>query len=106
MRSTPGDGAPDVARDKILFDNLTPLYPNERFKLEADAKEYTTRIMDLLCPIGKGQRGLIVSPPRAGKTIILQNIAKSIIVEKEEEAPAEMPTAPVAEEKPKEMSRQ
>jgi transcription termination factor Rho len=70
--------APDVARDKILFDNLTPLYPNERIKLEANAKEYTTRIMDLLCPIGKGQRGLIVSPPRAGKTIILQNIAKSI----------------------------
>jgi transcription termination factor Rho len=70
--------APDVARDKILFDNLTPLYPNERIKLEAQPKEYTTRVMDLLCPIGKGQRGLIVSPPRAGKTIILQNIAKSI----------------------------
>jgi transcription termination factor Rho len=69
---------PEVAKDKILFDNLTPLYPQERFQLEAFPKEYSTRIMDLLCPIGKGQRALIVSPPRAGKTIILQNIAKSI----------------------------
>ncbi len=70
--------APDVSREKILFDNLTPLYPDERIKLEANPKEYSTRIMDLVCPLGKGQRGLIVSPPRAGKTIILQNIAKSI----------------------------
>jgi transcription termination factor Rho len=70
--------APEAARDKILFDNLTPLYPEERLKLEAFPKEYCTRIMDLLCPIGKGQRGLVVSPPRAGKTILLQNIAKSI----------------------------
>ncbi len=69
---------PEVAKDKILFDNLTPLFPEERLKLEAFPKEYSTRIMDLLCPIGKGQRGLIVSPPRAGKTILLQNIAKSI----------------------------
>jgi len=71
--------SPDVAREKILFDNLTPLYPNERLKLEFNNKEYSTRIMDLLCPIGKGQRGLIVSPPRAGKTILLQNIAKAIM---------------------------
>lgn len=70
--------SPEVAREKILFDNLTPLYPDERLKLQANPKDYSTRIMDLLCPIGKGQRGLIVSPPRAGKTILLQNIAKSI----------------------------
>ncbi|MFH1016724.1 MAG: transcription termination factor Rho [Pseudomonadota bacterium] len=69
---------PEAARDKILFDNLTPLYPEERLKLEANPTDYSTRIMDLLCPIGKGQRGLIVSPPRAGKTILLQSIAKSI----------------------------
>ncbi|UQZ91168.1 transcription termination factor Rho [Deltaproteobacteria bacterium Smac51] len=65
-------------RDKILFDNLTPLYPQERIKLETDAKNYSMRIMDMMTPIGKGQRGLIVSPPRTGKTILLQNIANSI----------------------------
>lgn len=70
--------APEVARDKILFDNLTAIHPDEKFNLEANPKEYTTRVMDLICPIGKGQRGLIVSPPRAGKTMILQNVAKSI----------------------------
>jgi transcription termination factor Rho len=69
---------PAKARQKILFDNLTPLYPNEKFNLEHDAKNYSTRIMDLLTPIGKGQRSLIVSPPRAGKTVLLQNIANSI----------------------------
>ena len=69
---------PDVARDKILFDNLTPLYPDERLMLETDSDHYSMRIMDLLCPIGKGQRGLIVSPPKAGKTMILQAIANSI----------------------------
>ncbi|MBN2467999.1 MAG: transcription termination factor Rho [Deltaproteobacteria bacterium] len=72
------------ARDKILFDNLTPLYPQNRIVLETTAKEYSTRIMDLLTPIGKGQRGLIVSPPRAGKTVILQNIAHSIAVNHKE----------------------
>ncbi len=69
---------PEVAREKILFDNLTPLYPHERFHLEYDPKKYSTRIIDLLTPIGKGQRGLIVAPPRAGKTMLLQEIANSI----------------------------
>ncbi len=69
---------PEVARDKILFDNLTPLYPMERIKLETTPDNYSMRIMDLLCPIGKGQRGLIVAAPRTGKTILLQNIANSI----------------------------
>ncbi len=70
--------SPEVAKDKILFDNLTPLYPHERLRLESKSHDISTRIMDLLCPIGKGQRGLIVSPPRAGKTILLQKIANSI----------------------------
>jgi len=69
---------PEVSRDKILFDNLTPLYPQDRLILETDAEDFTMRIMDLLTPIGMGQRGLIVSPPRAGKTVILQKIANSI----------------------------
>jgi len=69
---------PDVARDKILFDNLTPLYPEEKLDLESDPENYSTRIMDLFTPIGKGQRGLIVSPPRAGKTVLLQDMAHSI----------------------------
>jgi transcription termination factor Rho len=70
--------APDQQRDKILFDNLTPLYPNQKFNLEYDAKNLSTRIIDMLCPIGKGQRCLIVSPPRAGKTVLLQNIAHAV----------------------------
>ena len=69
---------PEKARDKILFDNLTPLYPNERLRLEYAADEYTTRIIDLMAPIGKGQRGLIVAAPRTGKTMMLQNIAKAL----------------------------
>jgi transcription termination factor Rho len=69
---------PEVARDKILFDNLTPLYPEERVKLETSSDHLSMRIMDLLCPIGMGQRGLIVASPRTGKTILLQNIANSI----------------------------
>ncbi len=69
---------PEEAKNKILFDNLTPLYPTERIHLEVDARDYTTRIMDLLTPIGKGQRGLIVAQPRTGKTIILQKIANAI----------------------------
>jgi len=70
---------PDVARDKILFDNLTPLYPMERIKLEYSPEDYSTRIMDLTTPIGMGQRGLIVASPRTGKTMLLQGIAKAII---------------------------
>jgi transcription termination factor Rho len=69
---------PEAAKSKILFDNLTPLYPNKRINLEVDARDYTTRVMDMFTPIGKGQRGLIVAPPRTGKTIILQKIANSI----------------------------
>jgi transcription termination factor Rho len=70
--------SPDEARNKILFDNLTPLYPNERIKLETVKENISARVMDLLTPLGKGQRGLIVSPPRAGKTMLLQNVANSI----------------------------
>ncbi len=70
---------PDIARDKILFDNLTPLYPQERINLEFDQEEYCTRVMELTTPIGKGQRGLIVAAPRTGKTMLLQAIARSII---------------------------
>lgn len=69
---------PEKAREKILFDNLTPLYPNERLRLEYQPDEYTTRIVDLLTPVGKGQRGLIVAAPRTGKTMMLQHIAKAI----------------------------
>lgn len=70
---------PEKAKDKILFDNLTPLYPKDRFVLECNPKELSSRIIDLLTPIGKGQRGMIVAPPYSGKTIILQKIANSII---------------------------
>src|SRR5881296_1059627 len=69
---------PEEARNKIFFDNLTPLYPNSRVKLETVRENYSGRVMDLLTPIGKGQRGLIVSPPRTGKTMLLQSIANSI----------------------------
>jgi len=70
--------APDQLQRKAFYDHLTPLHPNERFRLEHDPEDLSTRIMDMLCPIGKGQRGLIVSPPRAGKTVLLQNIAHAI----------------------------
>jgi transcription termination factor Rho len=69
---------PEKARHKTLFDNLTPLYPEERLNLEFEPKNYSTRIIDLLSPLGKGQRALIVSPPRAGKTVLLQDIANGI----------------------------
>ena len=69
---------PEVAKHKILYDNLTPLHPNDRIKLESDPKDYSTRIMDLIAPIGKGQRGLIVAPPFTGKTMLLQKISNSI----------------------------
>ncbi len=68
----------DQEMDKIIFDNLTPLYPMEKFGLEFDPKIYSTRIIDMLVPIGKGQRSLIVAPPRTGKTVLLQQIAAAI----------------------------
>ncbi len=79
--------SPEAAKDKILFDNLTPLYPDEKILLESDQKNYSTRIMDLFSPIGKGQRGLIVSPPRAGKTVLLKDIANSITANHKEVIP-------------------
>ena len=69
---------PEVAKNRILFENLTPLYPNERFLLETEPKEISMRIMDLLTPVGKGQRGMIVAPPYSGKTVFLQKLANSI----------------------------
>jgi transcription termination factor Rho len=69
---------PEIAKHKTLFDNLTPLYPDEAYHQETATEELTTRIIDLMCPIGKGQRALITSPPKAGKTIILQKIAQAI----------------------------
>jgi len=69
---------PEAARDKTLFDNLTPLYPEEKLKLETTPDNYSMRVMELVSPIGKGQRGLIVAPPRTGKTMLIQNIANSI----------------------------
>ena len=70
--------SPEVARDKILFDNLTPLYPQEKLTLETTAENMPMRVIELVAPIGKGQRGLIVAPPRTGKTVLIQNIANSI----------------------------
>ena len=70
--------APEKVRDKIMFDNLTPLYPERRLKLETTADKFDLRILDLLTPIGKGQRALIVAPPRTGKTVLLQHIANAI----------------------------
>jgi len=70
--------APDQAREKLFFENLTPLYPLERLKLETEAENLSARVMDLMTPLGKGQRGLIVAPPRTGKTMLLQAIAQSV----------------------------
>ncbi len=69
---------PEDTRDKILFDNLVPLYPDERIRLENDEDNYSTRVMDMLTPLGRGQRGLIVASPRTGKTMLLQSVANSI----------------------------
>ncbi|MBU4304211.1 MAG: transcription termination factor Rho [Candidatus Omnitrophica bacterium] len=76
--------SPEKAKEKILFDNLTPLYPNRRFILETGVEDVSMRIMDLLTPIGKGQRGLIVAPPYSGKTVLLQKIANSITANNED----------------------
>jgi transcription termination factor Rho len=78
---------PEVARDKILFDNLTPLYPDRKISLETDSENYSTRIMDMMIPMGFGQRGLIVSPPRSGKTMLLQSIANAIITSHKDVVP-------------------
>lgn len=72
--------SPEKARERILFENLTPLYPNKRIVMETGKEQLSMRVLDLAAPIGKGQRGLIVAPPRTGKTIILQNIANSIAI--------------------------
>ena len=69
---------PEACRNKVLFDNLTPLYPNEKLNLEFESRNFSTRIIDLLCPQGKGQRSLIVAPPRTGKTVLLQDLANAI----------------------------
>lgn len=76
---TVNDKSPDHVKQAILFDNLTPLYPEEKFNLEADPKDLSTRIMDLVSPIGKGQRGLIVAQPKTGKTILLQKVANAML---------------------------
>lgn len=70
---------PEISRTKILFDNLIPYYPNQKIKLEHSPTDHTTRAMDLITPIGKGQRGMIVAPPRTGKTMLLQAVAKAIL---------------------------
>ncbi|MBI3875436.1 MAG: transcription termination factor Rho, partial [Verrucomicrobia bacterium] len=70
---------PDLAKEKTHFDNLTPLFPNKRFILETVAEELSTRVVDLVCPIGKGTRGLIVAPPRTGKTVLMQKLANALI---------------------------
>jgi len=70
---------PERAKEKTLFDNLTPTYPKERFIMETTPEEVSTRVLDLLCPIGKGQRGLIVAPPYSGKTVLLQKVANAIM---------------------------
>ncbi|MBK5298940.1 MAG: transcription termination factor Rho, partial [Vicinamibacteria bacterium] len=70
--------SPEAARDKLFFENLTPLYPQDHLRLETSAENLSGRVMDLMTPIGKGQRGLIVAPPRTGKTMLLQSIAQSI----------------------------
>ena len=74
-----GYNSPEESKKLVLFDNLTPLYPEEKFNIENGAENFSSRILDLLTPIGKGQRGLIVAPPRTGKTMLLQTIAKSIM---------------------------
>lgn len=91
---------PEESRDKILFDNLTPIYPNERYILETDPKELSTRVIDLLTPIGKGQRGLIVAAPYSGKTILLQKIINAIATN----YPDVIPIVLLIDERPEEVT--
>ena len=74
-----GGEEPEKAKDKTHFDNLTPLFPEERFLLETDPEEYSTRVLDIICPIGKGTRGIIVAPPRTGKTVLMQKLANAVL---------------------------
>tara|TARA_Y100001934_G_scaffold36037_1_gene41326 strand:- start:96 stop:1505 length:1410 start_codon:yes stop_codon:yes gene_type:complete len=74
-----GGEEPEKAKDKTHFDNLTPLFPDERFLLETDSEEYSTRVLDIVCPIGKGTRGIIVAPPRTGKTVLMQKLANAVL---------------------------
>ena len=71
----------EAVKQKILFDNLTPIYPQEQLKLEHNTSEFATRMVDLMSPVGKGQRGLIVAPPYSGKTTLLKNIAAGYRIE-------------------------
>ena len=91
---------PEVAQDKILFDNLTPLHPDERIKLETTKGELSMRVMDLISPIGKGQRGLIVAAPYTGKTVLLQKIANSITTNH----PEVIPIVLLIDERPEEVT--
>jgi len=91
---------PEKAKDKTLFDNLTPLYPNERFLLETKPNEISTRVIDLLAPIGKGQRAMIVAPPYSGKTVLLQKITNSITTN----CPDVIPIVLLIDERPEEVT--
>lgn len=91
---------PEEAKDKILFDNLTPLYPKERYLLETKADEISTRIMDLITPLGKGQRALIVAPPYSGKTVIMQKVANGITAN----SPDTIPIILLIDERPEEVT--
>ena len=75
-----GDEDPEIAKDKTHFDNLTPLFPDDRFLLETDPEELSTRVLDIVCPIGKGSRGVIVAPPRTGKTVLMQKLANAVLI--------------------------
>ena len=81
-------GDPEALRDREVFEEMTPIYPHDRLRMEVDSKEITMRMLDIMAPIGKGQRGMIVSPPKAGKTTILKKIANSISTNHPEIGPA------------------
>jgi transcription termination factor Rho len=88
---------PDQTRERILFDNLTPLFPREKFKLEYDSKDISTRIIDIFTPVGKGQRAVIVAPPRTGKTVLLQKILIVLLIDERPEEVTEMERSVKAE---------